>query len=184
MSNTMMGLQLGFGALGAATDFLVASEQAKMRSNAIKHNNAMRAISAGEQLKALERKGTATKQAAARAMLADSIVNMQDRASAEVSAAAAGVAGGSVEAVMRDIERSALYQQGNRLDSHENAQRSIAQEKQNTRLQSVMGDDISVVAKPSLASSVLGLGISAVGIYDQHQPEGQKTSNVLDSLFE
>lgn len=183
MSTYTMGLQLGAGALGAATDFLVASEQAKMRENARKHNNAMRAISAGEQVKALERKGTATKQAAARAMLADSIVNMQDRASAEVSAAAAGVAGGSVEAVMRDIERSALYQQGNRLDSHENAQRAIEQEKQNVRLQSVMGENVSVVGKPSLASSVLGLGISSIGIYDQHQPEGQQTSDVLASLF-
>lgn len=176
-------LKLGTASVGAAVDFLVASEQAKMRRNAQRHNNTMRAIAAGNELKALEQKGTATRQAAARAILADSVVNMQDRAAAEVSAAAAGVAGGSAEAVMRDIERSGLLARSDRLLSHENAQRTIEQEKQNVQLNAVFGEDVGVVAKPSLASAVLGLGVTSVGIYDQDQPEGQKTSDVLAALF-
>lgn len=179
----LMAAQFASQAVGAFAGHSIAKSEAKMKLQAQEHANTMRALSAAQEQDALSRERISLRDASTRVAQQQAIASLQDKGSAAVSAAAAGAGGGSVDQVMRQIERTALNANSNRLLSLENADNAIAQQRQNIEIRRVSGEDISVIAKPSIASTLLGLGTSMVKTYDSHQPAGERTTDALASLF-
>lgn len=165
------------------SDYYIQSQQAKMQEAAREHANVMRGIAAGQEQNAVSRQKVALRDATQRVAAEQKIAHLQDRGSAEVAAAAAGVAGGSVDQVMRQIERNALKAQSDRKTSYNNQNAALDQETVNIELRRITGEDISVIQKPNPALTLLGLGTSLINTYDANQPAGSRSTDALAELF-
>ena len=103
-----MYAQMGNKAVGVVSDHLLQNTQRKMQLDAQEHRNTMSAISAAMQSNNITREEINTQDSARRLKQQIDLASMQDKGNAEVSAAAAGVAGGSVDNTMRGLTRSAM----------------------------------------------------------------------------
>lgn len=152
------------------TGFLVAGEQRKLDQEMQRHRNSMLEISGSVQENQLTLSEIDTEKADRRLNQDIQQRAMADQASAEVNAAAAGVAGGSVDAVMRGLKRSALNAQQARIENTGNAFQSIGTQRTNLELSQIFQTDNTVLPKPSFASLLLGMGTAAYDAYKQTTP--------------
>lgn len=170
-----MGLSVSRAALGYGSD-KIKHDIATMQQD---YDNAMSALSAAQQLNTITQNEISVRDAAVRASTAIDIQAMKDRADAEVSAAAAGVRGGSVRSTLRGLARSRLTAKQS-LHKRVKAQaQASTQSRRNTELSKVFSKDISVLPTPSTASALLGLGATIIDTYDSHQPDGQKVADTI-----
>jgi hypothetical protein len=171
---SLMYAQMGMKAVGALSSFSAAKHGSKMEAISRAYQEKMAGISAAMQLNVQTQNEIEQKDAAVRASAALELTAMQDRAEAEVSAAAAGNAGGSVVGTMRGLMRSRLLAKQALRTNVKNAARANTQTRRNIEFSRVMGTDISPIGKPSVASAMLGLGASMIDIYESHQPENRQ----------
>lgn len=170
---SLMYAQMGMKALGTFSAFSADSHNSKMEKISRAYQQKMAGISAALQLNTQTANEIETKDALVRASVALDLTAMQDKAEAEVSAAAAGIAGGSVVGTMRGLMRSRLQaMQALRTQKQQQA-RANTQTRRNIAFSRVMGTDISPIGKPSAASALLGLGASWLEIYEKNQPENR-----------
>lgn len=87
--------------------------------------------------------------------------NILTQARAEVSAAAAGVKGRSVNQVMVDINRNAAMQERQRQISWENANLAFDQQRLGSSMQAAMQQDYTYLPKPKLGQYLLQAGMNA-----------------------
>lgn len=172
--SAFMYAEMGMSALGTLGKMSAARTQYKMERSAQRHRNAVLAVQSAQQLNRVNVN-------AARIVRNNQIVdvNMQtagleDLASAEVSAAAAGAGGGSVRAVMQNVTRSALVAQAARKKSFQQEMLNISYEQQDIRMGAEMNRDISVLPKPSIGLGLLQGGARLLDVYDAHRPEGER----------
>lgn len=176
---SLMYAQMGLAGINAISGYGTAKHNASMQRMQQDYTNSMNAFAAAQALNTQTANETSLRDAAVTAKLAMQGQSMQDMARAEVSAAAAGVAGGSVDAAMRGLTRSKLQAQmalKRKMQSHS---RANAASRRGIALNKAMGKDISVIPKSSVASALLGLGAQMIDIYDSHQPEGQQTTDIM-----
>lgn len=149
------------------------------------YQNTMADISKAQQLNTMTENEIGVRDAAARASQALRVTGMQDAAVAEASAAAAGVRGGSVRSAMNGIERSKLQARAALRQRLSANARSAHNERINLELSSVFNRDVSPthnaqkIRPPSAASALLGLGANLIDIYDNNQPEGEKSTDAM-----
>lgn len=155
--------------------------QYDMEQFAKKHRDSMNAIARAQQENSLTLQEVNVRDAGMRAAQALALQSNAETADAEVSAAAAGVAGGSVQATMRGLERSALKANANRKATIQSKLKAIGQERKNLKLDAIFGRDIGTSLRPSASMALLGLGTQLIQTYDENQPEGYKTTDVLSS---
>ena len=148
--------------------------QADMNAASQAYGNTMRKISTSQNLNAVTQNTIAVEDKARRLEGVLQQQSIKDSAAAEVNAAAAGVAGGSVQQTLLGLRRSALNAQNARMRNLVSAQFSADKQKSNIRLAGIMGEDISVLQRPSVASSLLGLGATLIDKYDNNQPKGSR----------
>jgi hypothetical protein len=171
---SLMYAQMGMKVVGAFSSFSASSHDAKMAKISRDYQQKMAAISAAMQLNVQTQNEIETKDAMVRASVALELTAMQDKAEAEVSAAAAGNAGGSVVGTMRNLMRSRLQaRQALRIQKQQQA-RANTQTRRNIAFGKVMGTDISPLGKPSPASALLGLGANLIDVWESNQPENNK----------
>ena len=161
-------------AVGGLADSATRSIQADMSKASQAYGNTMRKISTAQNLNAVTQNTIAVEDKARRLEGVLQQQSIKDTASAEVNAAAAGVAGGSVQQTLLGLRRSALNAQNARMRNVISAQVSSSKQKSNIRLAGIMGEDISVIQRPSAAASLLGLGASLLDKYDNNQPKGSR----------
>jgi hypothetical protein len=149
--------------------------QADMNAASQAYGNTMRKISTSQNLNAVTQNTIAVEDKARRLEGVLQQQSIKDSAAAEVNAAAAGVAGGSVQQTLLGLRRSALNAQNARMRNLVSAQFSADKQKSNIRLAGIMGEDISVLQRPSVASSLLGLGATLIDKYDNNQPKGSRS---------
>ena len=149
--------------------------QADMNAASQAYGNTMRKISTSQNLNAVTQNTIAVEDKARRLEGVLQQQSIKDSAAAEVNAAAAGVAGGSVQQTLLGLRRSALNAQNARMRNLVSAQFSADKQKSNIRLAGIMGEDISVLQRPSVASSLLGLGATLLDKYDNNQPKGSRS---------
>lgn len=176
---SLMYAQMGMSALSALGGYSTAKHNASMKRMMQDYNNSMSAFAAAQALNTQTGNEISVRDAAVTARQTIDLQSMQDRANAEVSAAAAGVAGGSVEAAMRGLTRSKLQAQEALRRKMQAHSRANTETRRGIAINKAMNKDISVIPKPSVASALLGLGASMIDVYDQHQPEGQKTTDAM-----
>lgn len=170
-----MGMSL-VNAWGQAGEDAAMYDMQKMQQ---KYESTMSAIALAQKRNAMTKNETSVADATARASAALEVQSLQDRASLEVGAAAAGVKGGSVRSAMQNLQRSRLMAKAN-LKKKQQANAAVqADQRHSLTMQHIFNKDISVIQPPSTAMALLGLGASMIDIYDQHQPEGSKVSDTI-----
>ncbi len=176
---SLMYAQMGMKVVDALSAHGQAKHKVRMEEIMRDYQQTMSDISAAQQLNTMTANEISARDASIRAASALDIQSLQDRAGAEVEAAAAGVAGGSVRNTMRGLTRSRLMAKKAMHDKVQAQKRSFTQDRRNVALARVMNKDVSVIPKPSAASALLGLGASMIDIYDSHQPDGQKIEDTI-----
>lgn len=162
---------------GAVGNYYTAKIQADMQASSQAYQNTMREISAAQQTNAVTQQGIQLEDKASRLEAVLQQNSIKDRGAAEVSAAAAGVAGGSVDQALLGLRRSAIQSQHARMRNLDSALLSNKQEKSNINMKRILGEDISIIQRPSAASAMLGLGVSLVDNWDKNQPEGSRIAD-------
>ena len=170
-SGIIGGIATGIGGLA---DSATRSIQADMSKASQAYGNTMRKISTAQNLNAVTQNTIAVEDKARRLEGVLQQQSIKDSAAAEVNAAAAGVAGGSVQQTLLGLRRSALNAQNARMRNLVSSQFSADKQKSNIRLAGILGQDISVIQRPSVASSLLGLGATLLDKYDNNQPKGSR----------
>ena len=143
------------------TNFLLSNEQRKLDKENQRHRNAVLGISSNIQRNQTTLQEIDVRNANRRQNQNIQLTALQQQGAAEVSAAAAGVAGGSVQSVMRGLKRSALNAQYNRLENTENAFQSLGQQRRNINVSQILGTDNTVLPRPSFAAMLLGTATAA-----------------------
>lgn len=179
---SIMAAQMGLAAISGIGDFMVSGIQADLQRATIAYQNTMNALSAARQKNAVTVNEIRTRDAGMRSEFDIQQAALQQEADAEVMAAAAGVAGNSVDYVMNDLRSSAAKAKyANRRNV--NAQLvEMAEQKKTIDLNAIMGRNTQVIPKPSVGSMLLGVGTNLLKIYDSHQPEGQRVFDRLDGI--
>ena len=165
-------LSMGISAISAIGDHQTRNIQAGMNAASQAYTNTMRKISTSQSLNAVTLQQAALEDKSKRLEATLQQQSMKDRAVSEVGAAAAGVAGGSVDQALLGLRRSALNAQNARMRNLESGLFAADKEKSNLRLAGILGEDISVMQRPSAASSLLGLGATLIDTFDNNQAEG------------
>lgn len=179
MSAAAIGQAL-VGAGTALTNHLLAREQTKLQREFQRHKNAVLGLNANLQRDALELKEIDARQADRDLSEQIQMQGMAQKAQAEVSAAAAGVTGGSVEAVMTGLERSAMRAQAARMENTSSLFRQLGQQRRDINVGQILGEDRTVIPGPSVGSLLLSMGTSALQGYGSQKEFGSK---LLNSFF-
>jgi len=170
----MVDFGLVSSAIGGIADSATRSIQAGMNEASQAYSNTMREISTAQNINAITLQQAALGDKSRRLQATLQQQSLKDRGAAEVGAAAAGVAGGSVDQALLGLRRSALNAQNARMRNLESGLFAADTQKKNIRLAGIMGEDISVIQRPSAASSLLGLGATLLDKFDNNQPKGSK----------
>jgi hypothetical protein len=51
------------------------------------------------------------------------------------------------------------------------------EQRSNIKLAGIMGEDISIIQRPSIGTALLGIGVSVMETYDKNQPKGSKLAD-------
>lgn len=167
-------MKMGNQVVGAFTDFALAGIQADMQRVSQQYANAMRKLSATRQLNTVTLAETQIHDKSQRLAFSLQQQSMKDVGAAKVSAAAAGVAGGSVQQALLGLKRSALGAQDARKRNLNANLLDQAKQRDNINLATILGEDISVIQRPNVASALLGLGATLIDTYDSNQPKGSR----------
>jgi hypothetical protein len=175
----MAGIDFGLiaGGVGGLADSATRSIQADMSAASQAYSNTMRKISTAQNINAVSSQQVALGDKSRRLEATLQQQSMKDRAASEVNAAAAGVAGGSVDQALLGLRRSALNAQNARMRNLNSGLFAADKQKSNIRLAGIMGQDISIIQRPSVASSLLGMGSTLLDQFDNNQPDGYKAKD-------
>lgn len=182
MSNGLMYAQMGMAAVSAYSQYSAAKHDAKMREIQQKYHNKMVAISRVNELNNLTENEIATTDAFKRAQVAMASSALQDKANAELSAAVAGVRGGSVEATQRGLARSKLTADWTLQRKRKSQIMAESQQWMSVNVDALRARDTAIIPKPSVSAAVTGLATTLLDIYDTNQPESQQISSHLSRL--
>ena len=177
MTNYAMLGDMGVQGLGAFASFSVQQTQIDMQESARRHRQVLADISSRLQRNAVTVNESATRDAAARLGQSIQVASLQNKAQAQVSAAAAGVAGGSADATLRGLQRSELQAQYALKENLNSAMLSHDETRRGITLNSILGQSTSVLIPPSPSMALLGLGTQLIDTYNSNQPAGQTTSD-------
>jgi len=180
MSNLMYA-QMGLNAVSAFTSYSVSKTQQKMEQATQVFSNTMQSLSAAQAKNTVTQNEIQVQDASTRQSLAISRQALIDQGAARVAAGAAGVEGGSVDATMQSLRRSAAVANKARLDQLALNTLASNQERTNIELNRIYGKDTSVIPKPSAFSALLGLGAQTIDTYDAYQTEGDQIASRLNS---
>lgn len=161
-----MGLDIAQG-VGSFVEQGIASKLARKMQ---KYRNEMLAITAAMQQGTILENRVNTRDASIRLQVQLQLTAAEDQATATVSAAAAGVKGGSVDSTMRGLRRSAANAQGARKARLQMEMRAHDSESRNVTVSAILGKDVSVISRPSLLANVVGLGRTLLDTYEDDQP--------------
>jgi hypothetical protein len=147
----------GLTAVQGVTGFINAGTSAKLAAALQKYRNQMLQITRAMNDRAISQNEIRTRDASVRFAFAIEERAAVDQASAEVSAAAAGVQGMSVDRQMRGLRGSALRAHSARKERTRQEMAGHANERINNNVSTIMQRDITVQEKPSLMFHVAGL---------------------------
>jgi hypothetical protein len=171
--------QMGLNVAKGTLSYMSAKADAKMAAMTQKYNNAMQAISTAASLNAQTSNEIGVRDAGVQAGMNIKLQSLQDRASATVSAAAAGVHGASVDSAMRGMMRSKLQASAALKENLAAQGRGDLNNRRNILMGAAYSKDVSVIGRPSAASALLGIGLDMFKTYDANQPKGQQAADTL-----
>lgn len=151
----MFWAMLGLNMLQGAAQYEADKEEAKAKLAWQKYSNTMTRLSDAMNQNAITENEIITMDAFAEQALDIKKGLLATTASAEVSAAAAGVKGRSVNQSLFDIQRNANIAEGRRQQSLQNAFASFDQQRQSSAMSAALNQDYTYIPKPNFMSYML-----------------------------
>lgn len=151
----MEWLSLGLNVLGAYSSYQADKAAAKAQKAWQAYSNTMARLSDGLNQNAITTNEIFSERAFAEQAIGIKQSNILADAQAEVSAAAAGVKGISVDDVMQDINRNAANAESKRQDDLVASRLAFDQQRQSSAMSAAMKQDYSYIPSPKLGSYLL-----------------------------
>ena len=148
--------------INAGFGFLKASQDAKVTRAWEKYNNRMAGIQAGQSNNAVTENVAKNREQHAENKVVQQIVRMKATAQVKAGAAAAGVAGGSVDATLFDVGRNAGHKSSQELDRFEQSLLVTDQQRKNISMQRSMAMK-PLTPKPSLLGAMANATADILG---------------------
>lgn len=149
-----------------------ASAEAKAQKKLQRYRNTMVGITAGESQNAVTTNTTLQMMANARESFDIQRNQIQAEGEAAVAAGAAGVAGGSTDALMQDVRRNAARRQYQRGQDLRGIFMSEGAQRRSIAMQAETAKTTGYFPKPSTAASLLNLGGKGLSLYNEYDKEG------------
>lgn len=178
----LMYAQMGMKALDGWASFATSRIDVRLAQATQAYQNTMSSLSAAASLNSVGLNEIEARDQATRVSQELQVTSLQQEGAADVSAAAAGVAGRSVDSVIAQLRNTAASANHARLTNLRNQYRVAGQERRNVLLAKAYNKDISVIPKPSAASALLGIGASLLDVWDSHQTPDETISGRLSRL--
>lgn len=170
----LMYAQMGLTAVNSIANVGVASEQSKLQTALQNYHNTISALQGAQARNIATREEIAVRGAGVREDLELQRQTIIAEGQARVSSAVAGVSGGSVDRVMQGIRNASARAQYGRERRIKQQFQTFGQERRNIALAQALNKDISVIPKPTAASTLVGISTDLLRVYDAHQPEGEQ----------
>lgn len=151
----MFAAQAAMSALSAASQYKADKAQAKAQQAFQKYRNTMTRLSDGVNQNAITTNELLMREASAEQGVQIAQQGLFDTARVEVSAAAAGVKGRSVNQTMLDTNRDIAVRERQRQVSLDNAMLAVDQQRLNSSMSAEMQQDYSYIPKPKAATYFL-----------------------------
>ena len=164
------GLTIAKGIAG----YMIAGIDAKLAATLQKYRNEILRVQEAMNANRITINEINTRDAATRLDFAIQAQAHSDQGAASVGAATAGVQGGSVNATMRGLRRSAAFAQQARVRNVSQEMRSHLEERRGNALSTAMSMDITVQSKPSILTAALGVGVKLLDNYQDNQTVTEK----------
>ena len=180
----MEWLSLGASMLSGFMSYQADKAAAKAKRAWQAYSNTMIRLSDAQNQNAITTNEILNQQASTDQAIGIKESNILTTAQAEVSAAAAGVKGRSVDMVMLDINRNAAVAERQRETSLINANLSFDQQRRSSSLQAAMQQDYTYIPRPKLGSYLLSAAATSTlggGGKQSNQPDIQKPVGVSNS---
>lgn len=172
--SALMYSQMGLAAVSGLADFANARSNAALQQRIQNYRNTMSALSAARSRNAVTENQSRLKGAALDTFRQIQQRSLQDQATAEVEAAAAGVTGNSVRLAVRDLRSSASLAKFSLQRQTAQQIQELGAQKTTISLNALMNRDTQVIPKPSIGAAMLGIGANILSIYDSHQTPGNR----------
>ncbi len=171
---SLMYAQMGLAAIGGLAQSAVAREQSKMQESLQRYHNTFSALQSAQNLNIITRDEISAQDASVRQNLEIQRQGIIAKGQARVSAASAGVSGDSINRVMQGLRNSVARAQYARTENLEKQYSGFGQERRNVAFAQALNKDVTVIPRPSAASTLLGIGTDLLRTYDAHQPVGDR----------
>jgi len=159
----MEWLSLGLNLLGGYAQYNAAKTQAKAQRAWQQYSNTMVRLSDAVNQNAITTNEILSQQAFADQAINIKQSNILTEAQAQVSAAAAGVKGNSVDDVMLDINRNAANAENQRQNDLAASYLTFDQQRQSSSMSAAMSQDYSYIPRPKLGSYLLDATVKSFG---------------------
>ena len=169
---SIMLAQMGLSFTQGLTDFMQAKEQARYAEAVQKYRNTMSALSASRSYNAVTVNEIRAQDALTENDALIQRTAIKDQAAAKLAAAAAGVAGGSVDLAMRDLKASAGRASWAQRRQYNQQLAEMGDQRESIAIAKIANQDISVIPKPDIGSMMLGTATKMLSIWDSHKPPG------------
>ncbi len=171
---SLMYAQMGLSIIGGLGQSAVAREQAKMQESLQRYRNTISALQGAQNRNVITRDEISAQDASVRQDLEIQRQGIIAEGQARVSSASAGVSGGSINRVMQGLRNSVARAQYARTEGLEQQYTTFGQERRNVGVAQALSKDVTVIPRPSAASTLLGIGTDLLKTYDAHQPIGDR----------
>lgn len=168
----MLAAQAAATVASSAMAASAKGEQAKVDKKMLKYENTMLAISAAQSQNAITTNLVQQMQNNADEALVIQKNAILAEGAARVSAGAAGVAGGSVNATMNDVRRNAAVNQYFRKRRLDGIFLETDAQRRQVATDLSLRKNRSVIPKPNYAADILNLGAEGLSLYNQYDKEG------------
>ena len=162
----LFAAMLGLNMLQGAAQYQADKAEAKARKAWQRYSNTMVNLSNSLNQNAITDNEVMAMQESTNQAIDIKKDYLQTAATTEVSAAAAGVKGRSVNQALFDVQRNANIAEGRRQGALENAFLAFDQQRQQSSMSAAMQKDYSYIPKPKFASYMLKAASSSAGSYN------------------
>ena len=175
MANIMYA-EMFMNAAGGIGQYMVSREDAKLAAAQRRYNRTMSALSASVSRNAITRNEADLRDQSVFARLSIQAAGMQERASFDVEAAAAGITGSTIETGRHQRTadearaRTSMERQALRKRQEYGQQRMQADLAQNQQR------DVSPLPRANLGAAVFGIGQNLLSTWDAHNPIDRRVS--------
>lgn len=178
MANLMYA-EMFTSVIGGIGQYMVSREEAKLAASQRKYNRTMAALSASVARNVVTENEANLRDQSVFARLSIQAAGMQERASFDVEAAAAGIAGNSIETHRRQRTADEARARTSMERQAIQAKRQFIHQRRQIRLDEIRSRDTSPLPQANLGQAMFNVVGGLINTWNAHNPEDRRTTTAL-----